>query len=130
MLLFSVAGFQVAVAAGAPWGRWTQGGTAPGVLPQPQRVAAVASAGLLVTWGGALLGRVGEGPMRDAHPRLVAGLSYSAAAYAVLGTVVNALSRSPHERALWTPVSAVIAGLSIVTVRGSRRGGSAEAPTR
>lgn len=113
--------FQVAVAAGAPWGRWTQGGATAGTLPTPQRVAAGASAALLITWAGALLARAGEGPMRDVRPRLVAGLAYSAAGYAVLGTAMNAVSRSPHERALWTPVSAAIAASSIVAVRDSRQ---------
>lgn len=92
-----------------------------GTLPTPQRVAAGASAALLVTLAGALLARVGEGPLRDVQPRLIAGLAYSTAGYAVLGTAMNAVSRSPHERALWTPVSAAIAGLSIVAVRGSRQ---------
>lgn len=117
----SVACFQVAVAAGAPWGAWTQGGATAGTLPTPQRVAAAASAGLLATWAVALLARVGRGPMRDVDPRAVAGLVYTASGYAVLGTAMNAASRSPRERALWTPVSAVIAGLSVVAVRGSRR---------
>lgn len=117
----SVVCFQVAVAAGAPWGRWTQGGTVTGTLPPPRRVVAGASAVLLTAWAGALLARVGEGPMRDVHPRVVSGLAWSAAGYAVLGTAVNAASRSPQERMLWTPVSAAIAGLSVVAVRGSRR---------
>lgn len=119
--LSMVACFQVAVSAGAPWGRWTQGGATAGTLPTPQRVAAGASAALLLTWAVALLARVGEGPMRDVRPRLIAGLAYSTAGYAALGTAMNAVSRSPHERALWTPVSAAIAGLSIVAVRGSRQ---------
>lgn len=121
LLLSSVAGFQVAVSAGAPWGRWTQGGMTAGTLPPRQRVAAGASAALLVTWAGALLARVDRGPMRDLQPRLVAGLACSAAGYAVLGVAMNAVSRSAYERALWTPVSAAIAGLSVVAVRGSRQ---------
>ena len=34
------AAFQSALAAGAPWGRWTGGGQHPGVLPAPQRAGA------------------------------------------------------------------------------------------
>ncbi len=115
-----VSGFQVAVAAGAPWGAWTQGGTAVAVLPPRGRLAAGVSTALLLTWAGALLARTGEGPMRAALPRLVTGLAYSAAGYGVLGTAINAVSRSPHERALWTPASAALAALSLIAIRGSR----------
>ena len=43
-----VIGFQIALIAGAPWGRITQGGQVDGALPMQGRVIAVVSIGLLV----------------------------------------------------------------------------------
>ena len=39
-----VVGFQLALALGAPWGRYAMGGALPGRFPPPMRVAAVVQA--------------------------------------------------------------------------------------
>ena len=43
--------FQLALAAGAPWGELTMGGAFPGQLPPRMRVAAFASGLLLAAFG-------------------------------------------------------------------------------
>ena len=43
----AVVGFQVALAAGAPWGEYAIGGRVPGRFPPPMRVAAVVQAVVL-----------------------------------------------------------------------------------
>ncbi|MGQ7296767.1 hypothetical protein [Quadrisphaera sp. KR29] len=120
LVLGAVAAFQVAVAAGAPWGRWTQGGGTRGALGASGRAVAVGSALLLVVMAGALLGRAGAGPVARAPRRAVGTLAWVTTCYAAVGVVLNAASRSVPERALWTPVTAVLLALSLVVVLGTR----------
>lgn len=93
--------FQAALAAGAPWGRAAYGGAHPGVLPPRLRATSAAAAG---AYGGLAYlvwtDRLEPGAQRWAY----SGLS---ALFAV-GTVMNALSRSPVERAVWTPVAGTL----------------------
>ncbi|WP_432536980.1 hypothetical protein [Kineococcus arenarius] len=96
-----VAAFQVALAAGAPWGAAAWGGANPGVLPPGLRAASAGSAAvyalLAVTAGSALV------PPR-ARRRVLTG----AAGVTALGTALNLASPSLVERALWTPVAAAL----------------------
>ena len=57
-LFLAAAGFQVALAAGAPWGAAAWGGANSGVLPMGYRVASVGSAAVLAGLGVALSGGV------------------------------------------------------------------------
>ena len=106
-LLSSIAGFQIALAAGAPWGPAAWGGQHPGVLPTRLRVASgivgivvyplliavvAAAGGLTTNWLG------------DAATVVM----WLMTGFFVLGTVMNAVSRSRPER-LWAVVSLGIA---------------------
>lgn len=52
IITLGVVGFQLALAAGAPWGEYAMGGKFPGAYPAPMRVAAVVQAALLaaIAW--------------------------------------------------------------------------------
>lgn len=93
--------FQVALAAGAPWGEVSWGGGHAGVLPEQLRVASGVSA---VLWSGALLVAATRSPAAGVR-RVRAGY----AALAAVGTVMNAISPSLNERLVWTPVAAGLA---------------------
>jgi hypothetical protein len=54
-----VVGFQLALAAGAPWGELTMGGAFRGALPPAMRAAAVGSAALLLAFGAVVAARAG-----------------------------------------------------------------------
>ncbi len=102
-LLGGVATFQLALAAGAPWGAAAWGGQAPGVLPPSLRIASGAS----VLVYGALAALVAtDHPGPTARRRLLTGASVLMA----LGTVANLATPSPVER-LWAPVAASLAVL-------------------
>jgi len=101
-LLTAVGGFQVALAAGLPWGRASWGGAHAGVLPTNLRVASGASA--LVYAG---LAVAVAGPASRPRSRVLAG----AAALTGASTLTNLASRSSLERAIWTPTAAVLTGL-------------------
>src|SRR3990170_1396460 len=54
-----VAAFQLALAAGAPWGAYAMGGAFPGQFPPQMRVAAVVQAVILVALALVVLARAG-----------------------------------------------------------------------
>ena len=97
--LVAVGTFQIALAAGAPWGRAAYGGTSPGRLPDHLRtISGLAALGYGT--GAALVLRGSGSP--QARTRAFTTLSV----FMGVGALVNAASRSPVERAIWTPVSA------------------------
>lgn len=105
--------FQLALAAGVPWGAAAWGGANPGVLPAGYRVAsgvsAVVWAGVAAVAAGRLLGPVGR-------RRLLLGV----AAYSSLGIALNAASPSAVEKAVWVPATLVGAGLAWMAWREAR----------
>lgn len=105
--------FQLALAAGAPWGEFAMGGRYPGRFPPPMRVAAVIQAVALAALGWIILARaeVVEAPGWGRLGWLAVGVS-------ALSLIMNAASRSKRERALWTPIAAVMLVTSLLVVLG------------
>lgn len=103
VLLLTQAGFQACLAVGLPWGRAAYGGQNCGTLPARYRwisagaAVAYAATALALTRGGAQRQRV-----------LLSGV----AALMASGGLLNAISRSPLERGLWTPYCALTAVLA------------------
>lgn len=93
----------LALAAGAPWGRYTLGGRFSGRLPPVWRALAIVQGAILAAMAGAVLARAGIG-----RPAL-AVLFWSAVAVTVLSLLANTASPSRPERRLWTPVLASMA---------------------
>lgn len=93
--------FQVALAAGAPWGAAAWGGRHPGALPRPLRLASAASTLIYAGSLAAAASRIGS--TRVTTARTAYTILYS------VGTVMNAASRSTPERLLWTPVAGGLA---------------------
>ena len=87
-----IATFHAAVALGAPWGEYTQGG-----------------------------GRAGQGPLAWLPDRVRTVLAWVATVYAVVGVVLNLITRSASERALWAPVAIVLLGLVAFVMLTTRR---------
>lgn len=113
-----VIAFQLALAAGAPWGELTMGGAFPGVLPVRMRVAATGSAVLLGAFAAVVAARAGLGFRRWHTPsrRLI----WVVVAYTVVGIVLNAATPSARERALWLPVTILLAACALIVARRSR----------
>lgn len=104
-LLLLQSGFQACLAAGAPWGRAAYGGQHPGTVSKGyRRLSTVSTVSYAVAAGA--LARGSGGPHRQRA--LLSGV----AATMAIGTVLNAVSRSPIERALWTPYCALTAFLA------------------
>ncbi len=114
-----VIAFQLALAAGAPWGELTMGGAFPGQLPPRMRVAALGSAVLLAAFGAIVAARAGLALPR--WRRAAGRLIWVVVAYALVGVVLNAVTPSARERMLWLPVALVLAGCALVVARAAER---------
>ncbi|KRE99230.1 hypothetical protein ASG88_16040 [Nocardioides sp. Soil777] len=97
--LATLGGFQLALAAGAPWGRAAYGGARPGTLPPHLRaISGVAAVGYGT--GVALI-------VRGAGSTCVRARSFTTLSVLMsIGTIANGASPSLVERAVWTPVTA------------------------
>ncbi|WP_062298535.1 hypothetical protein [Demequina maris] len=110
-----VAVFQVALAAGAPWGRAAWGGASPGRLAARLRAGSAVSAVLLLGMAAVVLARAGL--LGSGEGTLITVLMWVVVAFAALSTLANLASRSPLERAIFGPTSlALLAGTLTVAL--------------
>jgi hypothetical protein len=109
--------FQIALAAGAPWGAYAMGGAFPGRLPPRMRVAAVIQACILA--GVALIVLASAGAIEIALVTSLPWLIWAIVALCAVAVVLNAASRSAGERRLWVPVTIVLLVSSLAVAIGS-----------
>lgn len=116
MLFGMLAGFQMALALGLPWGEAAWGG-AHAELRVGLRVASGVQAVVATGFALIVLRRAGHGVWAPLPQRWLSIATRILAGYMALGTLVNAASQSSIERALWTPVAlslTVLCGLVAV----------------
>jgi hypothetical protein len=110
-VLAGVAAFQLALAAGAPWGEYAMGGAYPGAYPPPMRIAALVQIAIYGLVALVMLARAGlAGPARlraVRWPAWVVVILFGA------GALMNLASPSVSERLLWTPVTVALFLLSL-----------------
>ena len=107
-----VVGFQLALAAGAPWGEYAMGGRYPGRFPPAMRVAAVVQAVLLGVLALVVLDKAGVVAL--GWTASFPWLAWVPVVVSLLSAVMNAATRSRLERRLWLPVAIVMLLSSIV----------------
>lgn len=110
-ILLALSVFQIALAAGAPFGRFAWGGEYR-VLPAMQRIASVASVPIYAIAASFLLqkaGFVSFWPRAWIEPGI-----WTIACTLAVSIGLNAMSRSRTERRVMTPISAVLAILFFV----------------
>jgi hypothetical protein len=112
--------FQLALALGAPWGRAAYGGQSAELSTQPRVTSAIAA----VVWSAvalAVLRRAGFGvwaPFPDAWLPVVVWIAVALGAVAI---VMNAITPSAIERAIWLPVAiALFASTLTVAIAAPR----------
>lgn len=110
-VLVLLALFQLALAFGAPWGRFAWGGQHPGALPAGYRAASAFS---ILVYGFMAVLALNRAGVLDVFPdgftRVAAWVVF---AYLALGVAMNAISRSKPERYVMTPVAVVLAVLAL-----------------
>jgi hypothetical protein len=110
--------FQLALAAGAPWGELTMAGAFPGRLPTRMRVVAIGSAAILAAFAAVVVARAGVGlPGWHRNSRR---LIWVVVAYTVIGVALNAVTPSARERLLWLPVAIGLAASALIVARSAR----------
>lgn len=106
LLTAGVVVFQLALAAGAPWGGYAMGGNFPGRYPPALRIAAVVQAVLLAALALVVLSRAGL--LFPTWGRLSHWLIWVVVAVCVVALVLNLLTPSAGERAIWAPVTGLL----------------------
>lgn len=107
--------FQIALAAGAPWGAYAMGGAFPGQFPPEMRVAAVVQAVILAALALVVLARAGIAMPR--WSRSSRWLIWVVVVFSALSLVLNLITPSAGERAIWAPVALVMLVSSVVVAR-------------
>jgi hypothetical protein len=98
--------FEMALAAGMPWGNIAWGGAYKGQLPLEMRFASVFSAVLLFAM--LLIVWTRAGLILHKWSSLSRKLIWVVVIYSLLGVVANAITPSVWERTIWLPVAIVL----------------------
>jgi hypothetical protein len=116
-----VAAFQIALAVGIPWGTYAMGGAFPGQFPPALRIVAVVQAVLYA--GMAVVVMVQAGLIRSGWPRVSRWLIWIVVAVMAVGLVLNLITPSAGERAIWAPVALLLLLSSmIVAIKSADKG--------
>ncbi|WP_311215466.1 MULTISPECIES: hypothetical protein [unclassified Arthrobacter] len=116
IVLGCLAVFQLALAAGAPIGRFAWGGQHD-VLPRKLRIGSIVSILLYALFGYTALAQSGLVPVLVSQP-FTAVFMWVLTAYFTVGVAMNAISRSKAERFVMTPVALVLALLFLLLSLG------------
>ena len=111
-----LAGFQAALAAGAPWGRAAWGGKYA-VLPPQLRIGSVVATFVWLAAAVVVLDR-GDLPLIDIPDAVSLVGTWLLVPVLILGAIVNFASSSPYERFGWGPLAAVSAILCLLLALG------------
>jgi hypothetical protein len=111
-----VIAFQLALAAGAPWGAYAMGGAFPGQFPPELRVAAVVQAVILALLALVVLARAGVALPR--WSRASRGWIWVVVAFSAISLVLNTITPSAKERAIWMPVAVIMLVSSLIVALG------------
>jgi hypothetical protein len=117
IITFGVIAFQIALAAGAPWGAYAMSGASPGQFPPALRIAAIVQAVLLAGMAAVILARAGlilPGWWRVSH-----WLVWVVVALTALSLVLNLITPSAGERAIWAPTLALLLISSLIVAFSS-----------
>jgi hypothetical protein len=104
--------FQLALAAGMPWGTLAWGGRFPGRLPAHMRAVSVLSAFVLLLLGVIVL--VGAGVIWPDCQQTSRTAAWLVVAYSAIAVVLNAITPSRWERIVWLPVAIAMLVCSVV----------------
>ena len=107
-----VIGFQVALAAGAPWASYAMGGQRTGRYPPAMRAAALVQAVLLAVLAVVVLDA--GGVIALGWAAAIPWLAWIPVIVSLASAIANAATRSVVERRLWLPVAIVMLLSSVI----------------
>lgn len=112
IITFGVVAFQLALAAGAPWGEYAMGGAYPGQFPPALRAGALVQALLLAGFGAVIAAR--GGLIATSRPGLVRVLAWVVVAFSAISFVLNSITPSAGERTIWAPITLAMLICSLI----------------
>ena len=120
-ILYSlIAAFQLALALGAPWGKAAFGGA----VEQPGLELRASSVVAIVVWSAAaliVLHRVGFNVWAPLPRKALPVAVWVLFGLSIVSTMLNAITPSALERAIWLPVSLLLtAALAVVAITSRR----------
>ncbi|HUF00395.1 MAG TPA: hypothetical protein VMN99_14150 [Anaerolineales bacterium] len=104
--------FQLALALGAPWGEYTMGGRFPGKLPTKMRIAALFQ--IMILFVIAFIVLIKSGLAFSQFYDMSKTAIWFVVAFFAIGSILNLLTPSKGERAIWGPVSILLFIISII----------------
>ncbi len=107
-----VIAFQIGLAAGAPWGAYAMGGAFPGQFPPALRITAMIQAVLLAGLAAVILARAGL--ILPGWSRVSRWLAWVVVAFATVSFILNLITPSAGERAIWAPTAFLLLISSVV----------------
>ena len=107
--------FQLALALGAPWGEMAMGGKFPGRFPLQMRLAALVQIVLLVIIAVVVLIRAGL--VLNEYLEFSKSAVWFVVAFCLVSAILNTITPSNKERALWAPVTIVLLICCFVVAR-------------
>jgi hypothetical protein len=118
-----VVAFQLALAAGAPWGAYALGGVSPGQFPLALRIAALGQAALIAGMAAVVMWRAGLIFRGSCHASR--WLVWMVVACSGVSLALNLMTPNAEERAIWAPVALLLlvssAVVEIAVSSGGRR---------
>lgn len=123
ILMAGVVAFQIALAAGASWGAYAMGGASPGQLPPAMRAGAMIQAVLLAGMAVVILARAGL--ILPGWWRVSLWLVWIVVAITAISLVLNLISPSAGERAIWLPTLSLLLISSLIVAFSSSSAPSA-----
>ena len=118
-----VVAFQIALAVGVPWGEYAMGGAFPGQFPPALRIAALVQAIVLAALAAIVMARAGL--ILTGWSRRAQWLVWIVVAFAAVGLVLNVITSSGGERAIWAPVTLLLLLSSMIVALKSAVNGRA-----
>jgi|SRR5690606_31388213 len=107
-----VIAFQIVLAAGAPWGEYAMGGSYPGQFPLELRIAAIVQAVILALLALVVLSRAGI--TLPKWSKTSRWLIWFVVAFSTISLVLNVITPSAGERAIWGPIALIMLISSII----------------
>jgi hypothetical protein len=107
----AVIAFQLALAAGAPWGSLAMGGRFPGRFPAPMRAAAIVQGVLFAALIVIVLARAGLVMPEQAGLARIA--VWAVVALMAASAIMNLITPSKWERRIWAPVAGLLLVASV-----------------
>jgi hypothetical protein len=117
VLIGGVILFQLALAAGVPWGSYAMGGKFPGKYPPAMRAATLVQ--IVILAGLAFIVLSNSGLMLSGWYSFSQSAIWFVVGFSVLATILNLITKSVLERRIWAPVSLLLLVTSVVVAVGS-----------